>query len=611
MTKWILNKSNLYCILFIVIAIFAAYFNIIKADFISWDDADFTFNNSAVREFNIRSFFSNYYLGNYVPLTMVSFSIDYYLGQDSSWVYHLHNIFLHVTTSVLVFFLFNELQSNKFVALFTALIFALHSMQTESVVWISERKNLLSGLFYLSGLIFYLRYLNSSSLKNYLVLLLIFITALFSKGMAVSFPIALFAIDLWLNRLFHKKIFLEKIPFFILSLIFGIIAIKAQTYAGFLKLDQDFSFPQKLLFSGYAFMLYVLKLFVPIGLSAIYPYPKTDFTILFFVGLVLFISSLLLLIYAIRKNKKMLAGGLLFFAGNIIFVLQLIKSGAILMADHYIYIAGLGIIFPFTFFIFNFFKKTNFSITVCSILAIGLLIGTHLRNNIWKNGISFWRDIVKKYPNSEIALSSLGAEYMLSGENSKAFSYLNSAINLNPNYLKGYYNRGLLYAKNNRLEEALKDFTKATELKNYSKAFVSRAEVYYTLKDYSRSLSDAETVLKTEPDNVGANFITANCYSDINQLENALVHYNKCIILNSKEPSFYFRRAIVLGKMQRFSECLDDLVICTDIDPRFAEAYYWKGVAKVNLKQDPCTDFQKAISFGYTNANGPLLKYCK
>lgn len=611
MLKQILNKTNVLYLALIFVAVFIAYCNVIFADFISWDDADFTVNNKDVRAFDVKAFFSSFYLGNYTPLTMVSFSIDYLFGKDSSWVYHFHNIFLHGLVSILVFFLFNSIQSDKKISLFTALIFALHPMQTESVSWISERKNLVCGFFYLLTLLSYVRYVKTENAKTYFIVVITFICALFSKGMAVSIPFTLLALDIWLNRTFTKKIILEKIPFVILSIIFGIIAIKAQSSAGFLKIDQDFSLLQKIQYSGYAFMQYALKLFFPLGLSAVYPYPNSGLNFVFVSGILFFLIILFLLFYTLKTNRKIVAGGLLLFVGNIIFVLQFFAQGAVLMADHYVYIASLGIIFPSVIFIFSLAKRTNFSILASSLLVVVCLSATHFRNNIWKNTIVFWEDVVKKYPNSEIALSSLGAEYMLRNNDSKAINCLNKAVDLNPNYLKAYYNRGLFYAKKMFLKEALFDFTKAIGLGNYSKAYLARAEVYYNLKNYPKAFSDLEFVLKEDASNLGANFVSGNCYSDLNQLEKAIICYNKCISINPNESTFYLKRAIALGKQQKFTECLNDLNSCTNLNPDFAEAYYWKGVAKVILKQNPCSDLQKALNLGYVAARDSYYKYCK
>ena len=200
---------------------------------------------------------------------------------------------------------------------------------------------------------------------------------------------------------------------------------------------------------------------------------------------------------------------------------------------------------------------------------------------------------------------------MLNKNYDLSLRYLNAAINENTEYYKGYYNRGLLFAQTERMKDALKDFDKAIALKQYSKAYIARANAFYTLKDFSKAISDAEIVLKTESNNPKANYVLANCYDDLNQLEKAINYYNKTIVSDSENPLFYMRRAIVYGKMQQFQFCMKDLDMSTAIDPNYAEAYYWKGVVKVNMKQNPCVDLKKAVDLGFSAAQQPLATYCR
>ena len=104
---------------------------------------------------------------------------------------------------------------------------------------------------------------------------------------------------------------------------------------------------------------------------------------------------------------------------------------------------------------------------------------------------------------------------------------------------------------------------------------------------------------------------TYNCYDNINELSKALDNYNKAIVFKANEPFFYLRRSIVYGKLQKFNDCLSDLSISCELNPKFGEAYYWKGFVKVKMKQDPCEDLQKAVSLGFRHARGLLQKYCK
>jgi tetratricopeptide (TPR) repeat protein len=135
----------------------------------------------------------------------------------------------------------------------------------------------------------------------------------------------------------------------------------------------------------------------------------------------------------------------------------------------------------------------------------------------------------------------------------------------------------------------------------------ARGNVYYQLKDMTKAIEDAKTALVIDPENVKAQFLLANCYDDLNLLDQALPYYSNAIQLDSKNPTYYLRRAIVYGKMQQFSSCLQDLEACTNLDANYAEAYYWKGVVKVNMKQNPCADLRKAVDLGFAAAQQPLL----
>jgi len=168
----------------------------------------------------------------------------------------------------------------------------------------------------------------------------------------------------------------------------------------------------------------------------------------------------------------------------------------------------------------------------------------------------------------------------------------------------------LLYAQTNRMQDALNDFNKAITLKQYPKAYVARANVYYTLQDFPKAILDAQTVLQKDPTNVKANYVLATSYDDLNELDKALSYYNVVIKTTNDNPGYFLRRAILYGKKQQFNACLTDLDICTTLDATFAEAYYWKGVAKVNMNQSPCNDLKKAVDLGFRSAASSLKNYC-
>ena len=221
--------------LFLAIAIlaltFIAFLPSLKNDFIStWDDDQFVTANLLIRQLSytsLKAMFSTPVIGAYVPIPLLSFAIEYHFFGLAPPPYHISNLLLHLGCTILVFYFFRLLKLNNLYAALGALVFGIHPMHVESVAWITERKDLLYGLFYLCSMIFYLLYIQKQNRRWRLISLsiLFFILSLFSKIQAVVLPVSLLLIDYYLKRHFTFKVVLEKIPFFILSLLFGIAGV--------------------------------------------------------------------------------------------------------------------------------------------------------------------------------------------------------------------------------------------------------------------------------------------------------------------------------------------------------------------------------------------------
>ena len=606
--KNIAFKPTIIYALVLSILIIVVYFKLFSANFISWDDGDVVLNNKHVHDFDIKAFFTNYYVGNYAPISMIGFATDWLIFHGNAAGHHAMSLLFHVINGVLVYKLAELILKDNLKALLCAIIFCFHPLQVETVAWVSAKNNLVYSVFFLSGLIYYSKFIIDGIKKHYFYALLFFILSVLSKPSAICFPLVLFLLDYLLkSKLDFKSLIVNKIPFIIVAVILGIATIYTRTEDKFINQNHAYAIHERIGYAGYAILQYIYKFFIPVNLSVIYPYPQ-DKTISIIVGYVVIVLLIFGLYKLYKSTSKLMFFGLLFFIVNLLLVLQFIPFGEVLTADRYMYLPIIGI----SIALLSIIPLKEKQLKIAGIALMFVFGGlTFMRVSVWKNSISLYSDIIKKYPHSFVALNSLGAEYMLTKNYDMSLRYLNAAINENREYYKGYYNRGLLYAQTDRMKNALRDFDKAIALKQYSKAYVARANAYYILKDFSKAISDAETVLKTDANNPKANYVLANCYDDLNQLDKALGYYNKVISINSENPLYFMRRAILHGKMQQFQMCLQDLNACTDIDANYAEAYYWKGVVKVNIKQNPCADLRRAVELGFTAAQQPLMTYCR
>ncbi|MES2513451.1 MAG: tetratricopeptide repeat protein [Bacteroidota bacterium] len=597
----------LYALLLSALALIV-YFKLFSANFISWDDSDVVLKNKDVHHFDLRAFFTSYYVGNYAPISMIGFAIDWFIFHGNPAGHHAMSLLFHIVNGFLVYYVCCLLLKDKWKALVCAIIFCFHPLQVETVAWVSAKNNLVYSLFLLLGLISYSKFILKQANRYYVFTLLFFIVSVLSKPSAICFPLVLMLLDYLLKtQLNVKTLALNKIPFFIIAVVLGIATIYTRTEDKFINQNHAYAIHERIGYAGYAILQYIYKFLIPVNLSVIYPYPQNKILSLTlgYGGILLFVVGC----YKLYTSKhKTALYGLLFFITNLLLVLQFLPFGEVLTADRYMYLPIIGLAMAAVYFIPG---KETFLKTTSIVLILVLGIITCMRVSVWKDSISLYTDIIKKYPHSFVALNSLGAEYMLNKNYDLSLRYLNAAINENTEYYKGYYNRGLLFAQTERMQDALKDFDKAIALKQYGKAYIARANVFYTIKDFPKAINDAQTILKTEPNNIKANYVLANCYDDLNELDKAIVYYNRTIEAASDNPLFYLRRAVVYGKMQQFQLCVQDLDRCTSIDPNYGEAYYWKGVVKVNMKQNPCVDLKKAVELGFVAAQQPLAVYCR
>ncbi|HRF99673.1 MAG TPA: tetratricopeptide repeat protein [Bacteroidia bacterium] len=607
-TKNIAFKPTMMYALVLSMLIVAAYFKLFSANFISWDDGDVVLNNKHVHDFDIKAFFTNYYVGNYAPITMIGFAIDWLIFHGHAAGHHSMSLLFHLLNGVLVYKFAELVLKDNLKALICTLIFCFHPLQVETVAWVSAKNNLVYSVFFLLGLIYYSKFIIDGIKKHYFYALLFFILSVLSKPSAICFPLVLPLLDYLLKQKTDlKSIVVNKIPFIIVAVILGVATIYTRTEDKFINQSHAYAIHERIGYAGYAILQYIYKFFIPINLSVIYPYPQ-DKVVSIIAGYIVIVLLAFGLYKLYKSSSKIIFFGISFFIINLLLVLQFIPFGEVLTADRYMYLPIIGICMALLSIIP--LKEKQLKITgIALVLVFGSL--TFIRASVWKNSISLYSDIIKKYPHSFVALNSLGAEYMLNKNYDMSLRYLNAAINENTEYYKGYYNRGLLYAQTDRIKNAIRDFDKAIALKQYLKAYVARANAYYLLKDFSKAINDAESALKQDPNNPKANYVLANCYDDLNQLDKSLTYYNKVIASNTENPLYFMRRAIVYGKMQQYQKCLQDLDACTNIDSNYAEAYYWKGVVKVNMNQNPCTDLKRAVDLGFNAAQQPLSAYCR
>ncbi len=609
------NKNNWLHIGFLITTICFAYFKVLHAPFSSWDDGEYIVTNPDVHGFsltNISDWFSRFYIGNYHPLTMMSYAADFTLGKQSPFIYHLSNLLLHITNSLILYHLITKLQQNRVVALFTALIFALHPCQTESVSWIAERKTLLCALFYFLALLQYATYISKPSRYKLLLLLLLGTAAMLSKGLGVVLPISLLAVNVWMNKSLNmKKSWTIFLPLLLAAITLGIVAIWAQQSGQWLNLH-PYGVADTLLLAADAYTRYIAHLIMPLHLSVIYPYPQSIGHAQYFS---LFIAAAVLTVGIIgwRRQWHILSGGILFFSVNIVLVLQFINFGEYLMADRYVYIAGVGIIFPLVYYPVNWLQKNRkhkVAIVFFTSISTTLAVATFFRNDIWMSELAFTNSMLKEFPESAAAQYNVGALYMRDGNNKEAEIHIAKAVHIDPLNYKAWYNMGILWLKENRINESLDAFNKSLQIHPHPEAYFNRALIYMGTGKSANALTDAEKVLETQPANARAWYIKGNCAEQLGEIGPSIDYYSKAIRYEDNEPLFYLHRGLAYTNTGQYGLAGADIDKALSLDNTNATAYYYRGILKYKSGNSPCDDFKIAIARGYAPPADVMQKLC-
>jgi len=470
-----------------------------RNEFLNWDDNGEITNNHQVRSLsldNVREIFSAPKLEIYHPLTTLSWALEYWVYQYDSEVVHTNNIILHVMNALLVLWLVFLITGKVPIALVSAALFAVHPLRVESVAWATERKDVLYGVFFFASLISYVYYVRSAFAAKYYVLALILMAlSAFSKGMAVSLPLALIAFDFLFARKIDWWIFLEKIPFFVLALVFGMVAIEAQSSSGWVANLGGLPFVKRAAYASYALYTYLGKLLVPINLSAIYPHPDQ---VSWLVQVLPFAIAAPVL-YSLRFTRK-IAFGFLFFIATVVMVLPWMGVGKFVAADRLTYVSLFGLFYlAGEGFYACFTADRNGSlryrrISVIALIGLVALYSTlsFERCKVWLNSYTLMSDIIEKFPNVPDAYINRA---MVTPDGAKALEDYTIGLKLDPSRTVAYNNRGLLHYNRNEFDAAIQDYNEGIRRNPaYSNLYFNRMLYHlYHSRDYTKAWADMKS----------------------------------------------------------------------------------------------------------------------
>jgi tetratricopeptide (TPR) repeat protein len=502
----------------------------------------------------------------YYPLTHTVFWVEYRLFGDATIGYHLLNILLHFFSALLLVTILRRLGMPGEAAWLAGFIFALHPVQVESVAWITELKNTLSGVFFLSTALVYLRFDKERDKKSYAIALFLFVLGLLSKSVIAVLPASLLIVFWWKRgRIAWKRDVVPLLPFFAVGIISGLFTVWVERrFVGTECIALNLTFIDRFLIAGRAVWFYLYKLLWPADLIFIYPRWHIDaaavwqylFPVAFLLAAVLF--------WQLRKRTRAPLAVLLYFAFTLFPVLGFLNLYFFrysFVADHFQYLASIGPIVAGAACIIKgagLLKerlRQKVRPLLYGILLLTLAMLSWKQSCMYSDVETLYQTTIRKNPDCWMAHYNFGLMLAKMGRTDEATAHFQKTLELNPKHAKAHNNLGLLFANLGRTDEAMAHYQKALELEpKNAEAHNNLAILLVKMGRTDEAMAHFQKALELNPNYADAHSNLGNLLTNMGQFDEAIAHYQKALELSPNFADVHYNLSILLAKMGRTDE---------------------------------------------------------
>jgi tetratricopeptide (TPR) repeat protein len=601
------RKFKIVMTLLLVAAVIAVYIQVRDFSFISFDDDIYVYNCPQVQEgFTLQNFiwcFKSIHANNWHPLTSISLFLDSTFFGINPTAYHLENMFFHIVNSILLLLVLSLMTGFFWRSFFVAAMFALHPLHVESVAWVSERKDVLCTMFWMLTLLSYWWYTKSPKVKRYSLVLLFMVLGFLSKSMIVTLPFVLLLLDYWPLRRFQDSdifkgrflnILWEKMPLFLVVMIFNVITFMVQNYSGMVKPTESFRIDVRIFNAIVSYVAYLGSMIWPIKLAILYPYPlQIMFIKTLFAGLMLFLITFIALKF-IRKVPY-LTMGWFWYLGTLVPVIGFIQVGLQARADRYTYIPLIGIFIIIAWGIPDLLTKFSYKVPVLVASATAILVVytvmTWYQVGYWRNSETIYNHALSVTENNFI-IHALLAKFLENNRIDESIEHYREAIRIKPNYVEAHFNLGenllrsgnlegskdqfnwilsqphhefyanahialgIALSKQNRIEEAIKHYKRAMQI-NPSKLASSLLESAFSDKiNIESTIQKLEDQLIITPGNMRLLYKLTVLYSSVGQEDKSISHLLSMSRIQPDNPDIYYNLACIYSRQNKINEAV-------------------------------------------------------
>ena len=608
--------TSLGICVFLAVITLAVFGQTLRHGFVNYDDDTYVYDNPHVAQGlswkGIAWAFTHSVNSNWHPLTVISDMLDCQLYGLNAGGHHLTNVLLHAVAVVLLFLVLREMTGAQWRSAFVATVFAIHPLRVESVAWVAERKDVLSGVFFMLTLWAYARYARvtgdrcqgtrTNSVPSrfthlvslfYFLVLLFFALGLMSKPMLVTLPFVLLLLDYWpLNRFARpapasgvagdvqasgnlsipRRLFLEKIPLLALSCAVCVTTLVAQRATMMSE-----SLALRIGNAAASYAAYLSQMVFPADLAVLYPYPVKGLPFLEIALAFLLLAAISTGAFLARRQRPYLLAGWLWYLGMLVPVIGLVQVGWQARADRYTYLPQIGLYFALTWLVAEWSAGWRHRRWVLGSLAATVIAGLSFcagrQVSYWKNSESLWTRTLAVTADNYIAETNLGEVLAKAGRLDEAMNHFQEALKIKPDHAPAQNNVGLVLLRRGRVDEAIVCLQTAIKFQpGYADAHNNLGIALRQRGRVNEAVAQYQKALEFRPEYVEAHNNLGNLLLQLGRLDEAMVQYRKALEI---QPAYFMARnslGFVLLQKGWANEAINCFREVLKIQPEFVQA---------------------------------------
>jgi protein O-mannosyl-transferase len=451
-------------------------------DFVNYDDPKYVYENTKITSglsiSGIGWAFTHIHSENWHPLTTISHMLDCQLYGLKAGGHHFTNALLHAIAVILLFLTLQHMTGEFWRSAFVAVVFAIHPLHVESVAWIAERKDVLSGVFFMLTLLAYVNYVRAPSVTRYLTVVLVFAFGLMSKPMLVTLPCVLLLLDYWpLKRIRGQTseirrqenllmLVAEKIPLIVLSAISSAITFLAQRHA--IGWTEQLPIRWRINNALATYVAYIWQMFWPANLAVFYPHSENRLPLWEIVLALAVLIGITTAALALRKKRPYFITGWLWYVGMLVPVIGLVQVGWQGRADRYTYLPQIGLYILITWAVADFtasWRRQREILSVGAVIIIGVLgWRAWIQTSYWRDSETLFNHALAVTANNDVAQNNLGIVLLQKGKLDEAISRLQTAVDLRPENAPAHNNLAKALLQKGQVADAMVHYRKLLEI---------------------------------------------------------------------------------------------------------------------------------------------------